>query len=282
MKNKVKLIFGISLIISSLIFLIIIINIYIGKINSENISTESISIKLDKYNLSEVSDKKISWGIGRAKNHVQPDLGNENKLLVEKYEGYTMGSNQSNKIYLTFDEGYEAGYTEEILSVLKEKEVTATFFLTAHYVNTEPELVGKMIDEGHIIGNHTVNHKSMPELSVEELDKEILDLHIAVQEKYGYKMQYLRPPKGECSEKSLMQTEKLGYTTVMWSFAYEDWNEDNQPSSEYAIDKIISNLHNGAIILLHGNSKTNSKILGEVIDQARNMGYVFCSLEEFE
>ena len=139
-----------------------------------------------------------------------------------------------------------------------------------------------MIEEGHIVGNHTVNHKSMPDLSEKELKKEIMDLHNSIYEKFNYEMKYIRPPKGEFSERTLKITSTLGYKTVMWSFAYEDWNENKQPNEEKAKEKIINNLHNGAIILLHGNSKTNTNILDTVIKEAKKMGYEFKSLEEFE
>ena len=139
-----------------------------------------------------------------------------------------------------------------------------------------------MIDEGHIIGNHTVNHKSMPSLTEEEIKKEVMDLHQSVYEKFGYEMKYIRPFKGEFSEKSITVTNSLGYKTVMWSFAYEDWNEDKQPDEATAKQKILNNLHNGEIMLLHGNSKTNTNILDSVIKEVKEMGYEFKSLDEFE
>ena len=133
-----------------------------------------------------------------------------------------------------------------------------------------------------ITENHTVNHKSIPSLTEEEIKKEVMDLHQSVYEKFGYEMKYIRPPKGEFSEKSLQVTNSLGYKTVMWSFAYEDWNEEKQPDEEKAKEKILNNLHNGEIMLLHGNSKTNTNILDSVIKEAKNKGYEFRSLDEFE
>ena len=132
-----------------------------------------------------------------------------------------------------------------------------------------------------ITGKHTVNHKSMPSLSEEEIRKEVLDLHQVMNEKFGYEMKYIRPPKGEFSERTLKITNSLGYKTVMWSFAYEDWNEDKQPDEEKSKQKILDNLHNGEIMLLHGNSKTNTNILDSVIKETKNMGYTFKSLDEF-
>ena len=238
--------------------------------------------KLINTNAESVSTKKIEWGIKRNDNHEQPDVGSENKKILEENNGIAVGNSESKENNLTFDEGYEAGYTTKILEILKENDVKATFFLTAHYINTQEELVKQMIEEGHIIGNHTVNHKSMPSLTEEEIKKEVMDLHQSVYEKFGYEMKYIRPPKGEFSEKSLQVTNSLGYKTVMWSFAYEDWNEEKQPDEDKAKEKILNNLHNGEIMLLHGNSKTNTNILDSVIKEAKNMGYVFKSLDEFE
>jgi len=229
-----------------------------------------------------LSNKKIEWGIKRNNNHEQPDLGSTNKKILDEYKGISMGNKESKKVYLTFDEGYEAGYTEKILEVLKQNDVKACFFITAHYVNTQPELVQKMIDEGHIIGNHTVNHKSMPSLSLEETKKEVMELHTAIYEKFGYEMKYLRPPKGEYSEKQVDYCNTLGYTTVMWSFAYDDWDENKQGREEYAKKKILDNIHNGCVILLHGNSKDNTNVLDYCIKEIKGMGYQFSSLDEFE
>lgn len=122
----------------------------------------------------------------------------------------------------------------------------------------------------------------MPSLTEEEIKKEVMNLHQSIYEKFGYEMKYIRPPKGEFSEKTLQVTNSLGYKTVMWSFAYEDWNEEKQPNEEKSKEKILNNLHNGEIMLLHGNSKTNTNILDSVIKEAKNMGYIFKSLDEFE
>lgn len=256
-----------------MVLIIAILSISIIKIQQE---------KILNTNAETISTKKIEWGIKRNANHEQPDVGIENKTVLEENNGICLGNKEDKVLYLTFDEGYEAGYTKEVLKILKENEVKATFFLTAHYVNTQEELVRQMIDDGHIVGNHTVNHKSMPSLTEEEIKKEIMDLHQGVYEKFGYEMKYIRPPKGEFSEKTLWITNSLGYKTVMWSFAYEDWNEEKQPDEENAKKKIIDNLHNGEIILLHGNSKTNTNILDNVIKEAKSRGYEFKSLDEFK
>ena len=229
-----------------------------------------------------LSNKKTGWGIKRAENHEQPDLGSSNIKLLQEYGGIAMGNNEDKYVYLTFDNGYEAGYTSQLLDILKENNVKAAFFITAHYLNTAPDLVERMIDEGHIVGNHTVNHKSMPDLDDEKIKEEIMNLHTAVYEKFNYEMKYIRPPMGEFSERSLEIIKALGYTTTMWSLAYDDWDENKQGRENYGKDKVISNIHNGSIILLHANSVDNSNILSDCIKQIREMGYEFKSLDEFK
>lgn len=260
----------------------IIFLLIIGIFSLSVISTEQEEEATSTSAGENISNKKIGWGIKRNDNHEQPDLGSNNRKILEENNGIALGSQGKKYIYLTFDEGYEAGYTPKILETLKNNDVKATFFITAHYVNTQPDLVKQMLDEGHIVGNHTVKHKSMPDLSEDKIRTEVMDLHQVIYEKYGYEMKYIRPPMGEFSENTLQITNKLGYKTVMWSFAYEDWNEDKQPDEEASKKKILDNLHNGEIILLHGNSKTNTNILDSVIKEAKNMGYEFKSLDEFE
>lgn len=235
---------------------------------------------LAEYNA--LSNKKICWGIKRANNHVQPDVGKENKNIIEKYSGLYMGNSEKKYVYLTFDAGYEAGYTEKILDTLKRNDVTATFFITGHYLNSQPELIKKMIDNGNTIGNHTSKHKSLPDISLVEEKNEIMSLHQAVYEKFGYEMKYFRPPKGEFSERTISYGNSLGYKFVLWSLAYDDWDEKKQGREEYAKKKILENLHNGAIILLHSNSKDNANILDSVIKEIKSSGYEIRSLDEYE
>ena len=250
------------------------------------IFTLSIAGVKDKSNVETnaegLSNQKIGWGIKRADNHEQPDVGSKNREILEANNGICLGNKQKKYIYLTFDEGYEAGYTSQILDTLKENNVTAAFFITAHYLNTQPELVKRMIDEGHIVGNHTVNHKSMPTLSEEKIKSEVMDLHKAVYEKFEYEMKFIRPPMGEFSEKTLTITNSLGYKTVMWSFAHADWDEKNQPDEQKSKEMILNNLHNGEIMLLHANSKTNTNILDSIIKEIKNQNYEFKSLDQFE
>ena len=197
------------------ILIIIAITLIILSIILETNKSEKV---LQTSSTASLSNTSIGWGIKRNDNHEQPDLGKKNKELIEKYNGMAMGNKENKYVYITFDLGYEAGYTENILNTLKENNVNATFFITAHYVNTASDLVQRMINEGHIIGNHTVNHKSMPTLTEEQLTKEIMTLHTNIYERYNYEMRYMRPPKGEYSERSLNVVTKLGYIPVMWSF----------------------------------------------------------------
>ncbi len=241
---------------------------------------KSTSVNTGDY--SNLSNKKISWGIKRADNHDQPDVGKENAEVMKKYNGIFMGNNEKKIVYLTFDAGYEAGYTEKILNTLKENNVTATFFITGHYLNTQPELIQKMIDNGNIIGNHTVNHKCLTEISLDKVKMEVMDLHTAVYEKFGYEMKYFRPPKGEFSERTMSYINSLGYTSTLWSLAYDDWDENKQGREEYGKKKILDNIHNGAVILLHSTSKDNSEILDSVIKEIKANGYEIKSLDEYE
>lgn len=227
-------------------------------------------------------NQKVEWGIKRNNNNEQPDVGAKNKELLESNGGICLGKGTEKSIYLTFDSGYEAGYVGNILDVLKQNDVKATFFITSHYLNTASDLVERMINEGHIVGNHTVNHKSMPSISDQEIENEVMQLHKAVYEKFNYEMKYIRPPRGEFSARTLKKCEQLGYKTVMWSFAYCDWDEKKQPNLETAKKMIIENLHSGEIMLLHSNSKTNSEILDTILKEAKNQGYEFNTLEQFE
>ena len=191
-----------------------------------------------------ISNEVIAWGLKRSDNHEPPKLDTASLEVLNKYKGLSIGNNEKKNLYLTFDLGYEAGYTAQILDILKQNNVKAVFFITGHYLNTQADLVKRMIEEGHTVGNHTVNHKSLPSLSNEEIEKEIMDLHKALFDKFGYEMTYFRPPKGEFSEKTLDIVTKLGYKSVLWSFAYDDWDENKQGREEYGKSKILDNLHN--------------------------------------
>jgi len=230
-----------------------------------------------------LSNEKCAWGFVRKPNGQQPEFYGPYTNVLDEFKGIYVGNQEEKNIYLTFDEGYENGYTASILDTLKEKDVTAAFFVTMPYVKQNPDLIKRMIDEGHIVGNHTVNHPSMPEVSDnQKLIQEVMDLHNYISENFHYEMSYLRPPKGEYSERTVKLCLDLGYRHVLWSAAYLDWDTNHQKGSEYAKKMIFNNLHNGCVMLLHAVSKDNATVLGDVIDEIRNRGYEFYSLDDFE
>lgn len=230
---------------------------------------------------NELSNELLAWGFRRGENHNQPVLDSKSLKVINEYNGIAMGNANDKYVYLTFDAGYEAGYTESILKALEDNNVTAAFFITGHYLNTATDLVKKMIEGGNVVGNHTVNHKCLPNLSNEEIKDEIMKLHNAVYEKIGYEMTFFRPPKGEFSERTTEYVNSLGYTSVLWSSAYDDWDKTKQGREEYGKKKILDNLHNGAVILLHSTSKDNSVILDSLIKEIKSQGYEIRSLRDF-
>ena len=201
----------------------------------------------------------------------------------EKYASLGVDFLKENKkvIYLTFDEGYENGYTEKILDILKGKQVSAVFFVTMPYAREQTALMNRFVQEGHVIGNHSVTHPSqgMPSLSIEDQMSEYQEMQDFIKNTYQYDMYLFRPPAGIFSEQSLAAAACFGYRTVLWSFAYADWDPDRQPSTEEALKKMEGRLHNGAIYLLHAVSATNTAVLGEFIDYAREQGYEFMKYE---
>lgn len=192
----------------------------------------------------------------------------------EKYGAYFIIPD-SEKIYLTFDEGYENGYTTRILDTLKEKKVKAVFFITYPYAQSEPALVKRMVDEGHTLGNHSTAHKVFPDMPLSEAADDIMKLHNYVKAQFGYEMFLFRPPEGKFSEQTLAMAQSLGYKTILWSFAYRDWDPKDQPLTIEATTTILGKAHPGEICLLHAVSKTNTEILGDVIDQMREKGFTF-------
>lgn len=227
---------------------------------------------------SSLPEKCIGWGFRRTKDG--PEFTKSQIEQMKKYSCIYRENTDKKTIYLTFDEGYENGYTSIILDTLREKGVQAAFFVTGPYVKENPELIKRMEKEGHIIGNHTVNHPSLPEVNdIEVLKKELFDLDRLIYGVCGKKVQYLRPPKGEYSEKTLAITKDLGYTNVFWSQAYVDWKDN--VSADEAFQEITKNIHPGCVLLLHAVSKGNAEALGDVIDYARKEGYTFKKLDEY-
>lgn len=229
-----------------------------------------------------------NWGLSFQQQGQAP-VGNATPEYLAKYNAYYIagaaaGKDEGDKkpIYLTFDSGYENGYTAEILDILKEKKVPAAFFLVGNYIEENPELVKRMVAEGHIVGNHTMHHPDMSAIADEEaFKKEITELEETYKTVVGKEIpKFYRPPQGKYSEANLQQAYRLGYTTLFWSLAYVDWLENNQPDETESINLLNKRIHPGAIVLLHSTSKTNSKILAQLIDGWKEQGYEFRSVSE--
>ena len=223
--------------------------------------------------LEAMDTTKIGYGQGiRVDEKNRPYGAVDEQKKYGQYDAYFIMPEDGN-IYLTFDEGYENGYTSRILDVLKEKQTKAVFFVTMDYCKGNPDLVRRMIDEGHVVGNHSVHHKSMPTLDIDTMIQEVVGLHEYVSETFGYEMSLFRPPMGEFSQQSLAVLQDLGYKTVNWSFAYYDYDPEDQMDPEKAYNKVTGAAHSGAIYLLHAISETNTEILADVIDGLRARGY---------
>lgn len=236
----------------------------------------------DLEEINTLPNEASGWGFVKKKGQ-ESEFTSGQKEMMEKYSCIYKGSSEEKVMYLTFDEGYENGYTGLILDTLKEKGVKAAFFITGPYLEKNFDLVKRMLDEGHIVGNHTVNHPNMPSLkNAKKMQEEIISLDLKYYETFGVHMSYFRPPEGAYSERSLASTNNLGYKTVLWSFAYKDWETNNQKGASYAYESVVPYFHNGSVILLHAVSKDNTEALGDIIDEAINQGYEFKSLDEFK
>ena len=222
-----------------------------------------------------------SWGLS-FRQEGAPPIGNAGKDQLRQYQAAYIGNVGEKVLYLTFDAGYENGCTAKILDTLKEKQVPAAFFLVGNYIQRSPDLVRRMVAEGHTVGNHTMHHYDMSRLSDKAaFSRELTDLEALYKETVGQELpKYYRPPQGIYSEENLKMAQELGYKTLFWSLAYVDWNNDAQPTKEAAFAKLLPRTHNGAVVLLHSTSKTNAEILGELIDKWKAMGYRFGTLEE--
>ena len=237
--------------------------------NVADTTLEATNLDTQKY-----SKEKVVWGPGNITNHQRP-TDPENLQAAYSSLGASFLLPESKQICLTFDEGYENGYTGAILDTLKEKKVQAIFFVTYDFASQNPDLIKRMISEGHIVGNHTYRHYTMDEVTEEAATEEIVYLHQYIQKNYNYQMKYFRFPKGEFSEATLALAKSLGYKSVFWSFAYEDWDTENVMNPQDALKKVTESTHSGAIYLLHAVSSTNAEILGDAIDNIRQQGYTF-------
>ena len=222
-----------------------------------------------------------NWGLSFQTKGAAP-VGNASQRDLAQYDAFYLGDTSKKVLYLTFDAGYENGNTPAILDALKKHHAPAAFFVVGNFIETAPELVKRMVAEGHIVGNHTFHHPDMSKISdVAAFQKELNDLADLYKSTTGQELpKFYRPPQGKFSEENLKQAKALGYTTVFWSLAYVDWYTDNQPTAEQAFAKLLPRIHDGAIVLLHSTSSTNAAILDELLTKWEGMGYSFAPLTE--
>lgn len=251
---------------------------------SAGIATEKLSQdnKADPASAAAVpASAEGNWGLSFQEEGKTP-VGNATFEELAKYDAFYAEQTEEKHIYLTFDVGYENGNTASILDTLKKHNVSATFFVVGTYIESDPELVKRMAEEGHIVGNHTWHHPDMSQIAaLDTFKKELVDVEDAYREVTGEEMtKFYRPPQGKYSESNLQMAQELGYKTFFWSLAYVDWYDDNQPTKEEAFDKLLGRIHPGAIVLLHSTSDTNSLILDELIQKWEEMGYTIRPLTE--
>ena len=222
-----------------------------------------------------------SWGLSFRQEGAAP-IGNAGVDQLKRYDAAYIGDTSQKVLYLTFDAGYENGCTEKILDTLKKHQVSAAFFLVGNYIQRNADLVRRMVEEGHTVGNHTMHHYDMSKISDKEtFAKELQDLEALYKETTGQELpKYYRPPQGIYSEDNLKMAQELGYKTVFWSLAYVDWNNDAQPTAGEAFAKLLPRTHSGAVVLLHSTSKTNAEILDELLTKWEEEGYHFGTLDE--
>ena len=220
------------------------------------------------------------WGFKPSKDERRPDIGRYEQLIENRFAYYAELTDEKN-IYLTFDNGYEQGYTPDVLQVLKKHNVPATFFVTGHYVEEEPELIKQMVQDGHIIGNHSYSHPDFTKMNKDKIKKELERVEKQVAQLTDQKeMAYVRPPRGTFNENTLRWIEELGYVHVFWSVAFKDWETDRQRGWEYSYNQMMKQAHPGAIVLLHTVSKDNAEALDRVIIDLKKRGYTFKSLDD--
>ena len=227
------------------------------------------------------ADASVCWGLSFQEEGKTP-VAPASKEELKELDAWFVGNENEKVLYLTFDLGYENGYTASILDILKEEQVPATFFVVGSFVDRHPELILRMAKEGHIIGNHTNTHPNMASISEESVFREELEtLEQKVESITGEPMpKFYRPPQGVYSLQNLQAAHKMEYTTVFWSLAYEDWLNDQQPDPQKSIDLLNRRIHPGAVVLLHASSKTNCEILEQLLEGWKEMGYRFAPLSE--
>ena len=233
---------------------------------------------VDPDNVRGLGESEIQHSFGVSKNGIPHEISVNNQQFYEKYGALSLDTSGEKVIYLTFDCGYENGCTEKILDVLKYKKVPAAFFVTLPHVKSCPELIARMINEGHIVGNHSVNHPNFSRISRTAMAEEIQGLDNYLRVNFGYSSPFFRFPEGACSESALDLVQNVGYKSVFWSSAYADWDVENTKGKQYAFDTVTSRLHPGCVLLLHAVSPDNADALGDIIDYALSQGYTFKSL----
>lgn len=234
--------------------------------------------------LKDYSTTSYDWGLRLNKEHKKPGGSGPYGWKLKKDATYYVGkhSRKDKVIYLTFDCGYEAGYTKKILDILKKNDVQAIFFVTKPYITQNPGIVKRMKKDGHLVGNHTSTHPRMAQLGIQRIRKEIRDCEKEMKKRTGYEMDsFLRPPEGNFSIRSVKTAQRMGYATIFWSLAYYDYDTANQPGADYVLEKFRTYHHNGMIPLIHTCSKSNTEALGSVIRLLKKKGYRFGSLDEF-
>ena len=222
-----------------------------------------------------------AWGLSFSQEG-QPPVGPAGADSLKKYDAAYLGDTGEKILYLTFDAGYENGCTEKILDILEKHQVPAAFFLVGNYIEKNADLVRRMVADGHIVGNHTMHHPDMRKLTDKDrFSKELGDLETLFQSITGKELpKFYRPPQGLYSEENLKLAQQLGYKTVFWSLAYVDWNNDAQPTADYAFEKLLPRTHNGAVVLLHSTSATNAQILDDLLTKWKSEGYRFAPITE--
>jgi peptidoglycan-N-acetylmuramic acid deacetylase len=264
-------------------------NILTGNKQQEqsNVPNTPVNVQTGKFVLPQVDISKLNtdekgWYYQPKTDGTPSGEPQEILNLIKKYEAYYLGDVNSKVLYLTFDEGYENGYTPKILDILKKHNVKAAFFVVKPYITSNKDLVKRMVDEGHLVCNHSVNHPSMASIKDQnKFNEEFTGVEKSFEELTGKTMpKFFRPPMGKYSELSLYNTAALGYKSIFWSFAYDDWDPQKQPSHDYAKKLIMQRTHNGGIILLHAVSKTNTEILDEVLTEWKSKGFEFKTLND--
>ena len=257
----------------SIVAVLFLVMYALGALTAKKAESVGVSVLLH--------EKSENWGLGFG-TEGKPPTGNASAEELKKYNAYFIGDTTQNTIYLTFDCGYENGNTEPILDALKKHDVKATFFVVGNFLETSPEMVKRMIAEGHTVGNHTYHHLDMSSISsMDAFKKETQDVENLFEQITGTPItKFYRPPQGKYNIENLKMAQELGYHTFFWSLAYVDWYQDKQPTKDEAFGKLLKRIHPGAIVLLHSTSSTNAQILDELLTKWEEMGYTIKPLTE--